>query len=294
MFKVMAHNEKCPICDAKNPLKHEQNINAELFTPTTYGSRKHPELMHFGLFECGGCNFLYSVQGRDPEELRRRYFEADFDSPREAELASQTYWKQVKKRRIDTSCVLDVGAGEGSFLELCLKNGSRFVRGCEPSQSAIDHASDLVRSSLVLGTFETEKPEPVFSLVTLFQTIEHITEPRDFLDFARDSLVPGGTVAIACHNYRDPLNRVLGKKSPIFDIEHLQLFSPKSISRLLQQAGFKEVSVRRYWNNYPVSYLLKLSRVARGFLSRESAAKRTLEGLVIPVRLGNLFVTAKK
>jgi SAM-dependent methyltransferase len=250
--------------------------------------------MHFRLFECRGCHFLYSVQGPEPDELRRRYFEADFDSPREAKYAAQTYWKQIKKRKLDASSVLDVGAGEGSFLELCIMNGSKLVKGCEPSQSAIDHASQVVRDSIVLGTFESEKPEPVFSLVTLFQTIEHIANPRDFLDFAQSSLVNGGTVAIACHNYRDPLNRLLGKKSPIFDIEHLQLFSPKSIGRLLSQAGFKEVTVRRYWNNYPVSYLLKLSPVVSKLLSSESSVNKVLESLVLPVRLGNLFVTGKK
>lgn len=198
------------------------------------------------------------------------------------------------KRKLDASSVLDVGAGEGSFLELCMRNGSKLVRGLEPSQSAIDHASDLVRNFVILGTFESEKPKPVFSLVTLFQTIEHISNPRDFLDFARGSLVEGGVVAIACHNYRDPLNRLLGKKSPIFDIEHLQLYSPKSIGRLLSQAGFKEVSVRRYWNRYPISYLLKLSPGLSRFLPVKSAARRTIEGIVLPVRLGNLFVTGRK
>ena len=290
----MVQTAPCPICDSNNPIKYEQNINPGLFTATTYGSRKRPEFMHFRLFECRGCHFLYSVHGPEPDELRRRYFEADFDSPREAKYAAQTYLKQVKKRKLDASSVLDVGAGEGSFLELCILNGSNFVKGYEPSQSAIDHASDFVRDSIVLGTFESEKPEPVFSLVTLFQTIEHIANPRDFLDFAQKSLVDGGAVVIACHNYRDPLNRLLGKKSPIFDIEHLQLFSPKAIGRLLSQAGFKEVSVRRYWNNYPVSYLFKLAPVVSRFLSSESFIKRALEGLVLPVRLGNLFVTGKK
>lgn len=275
-------------------MKYEPNLDASLFTPTTYGSRKSPEFMHFGLFECRECQLLYTVQGPDPDELNRRYFEAEFDSPREAKYAAQTYWRLIKRRKINTSSVLDVGAGEGSFLDFCLGNGSKFVRGYEPSQVAISHASDLVRDSILLGSFENGKTEPAFSLVTLFQTIEHISSPRDFLDFAKKSLIQGGMVAIACHNYRDPLNRMLGKRSPIFDIEHLQLFSPKSMRRLLLQAGFKEVKVQRYWNSYPISYLLKLFPLVGRFVLSQRFLANTLEKIVLPVRLGNLFVTGKK
>ena len=290
----MSEHERCPICNKLSPLKFQENIDRQRFNPTTYGSRKAPELMHYEMFECQNCDFLFSVSGPNSEELRRLYFASDFDSPREAKLAALTYWREISSRRLDHSSTLDVGTGEGSFLSLCVMHGSTKVRGLEPSRAARDRAPESVREMIVLGSFEQEQASPVYSLVTLFQTIEHLRNPGDFLDFARDSLIEGGTVAIACHDYRYPLNRILGKKSPIFDIEHLQLFSRKSVSRLILQAGFRNVSVRRYWNRYPVSYLLKLSPFGTRLSQILSNSNSAWLRLAIPVMLGNLFVTGTK
>ena len=43
---------------------------------------------------------------------------------------------------------------------------------------------------------------------------------------------------IVCHDRRAPLNRALGARSPIMDIEHLQLFSQASARALLERTGF--------------------------------------------------------
>ncbi len=51
-------------------------------------------------------------------------------------------------------------------------------------------------------------------------------------------LRPGGAFATVTHDYRSPVNRMLGKRSPIFDIEHMQLFSRRA--------------VRFLWENRPV------------------------------------------
>ena len=50
-------------------------------------------------------------------------------------------------------------------------------------------------------------------------------------------LKPGGAIFLIGHNRRRSLSaRLLGRRSPIFDIEHLQLFSPRSLRQLLISA----------------------------------------------------------
>jgi hypothetical protein len=76
---------------------------------------------------------------------------------------------------------------------------------------------------------------------------------------AYDLLQPGGALFVVCHDRSAPLNRVLGRRSPIYDIEHLQLFSPRSLKAMLEQSGFNRV---RHWpirNRYPLRYWTSLA-----------------------------------
>ena len=287
-------HENCELCGNSAALKFAENIDPSKYTPTTYGSRKSPELMHYSLYECKDCNFLFSESGPSATDLEKLYLGSEFDSPVEARHASETYWREIAKRGISISQVLDVGAGEGSFLGLCLENGAMLVEGIEPSASARSHAQNEIQEFIMLGTIESATPSGSFTLVTLFQTIEHLRDPLVFLAFAKASLIEGGTVALACHDYQHPVNRLLGKRSPIFDVEHLQLFSRKSVRRLLLKAGFRSVSVRRYWNRYPLSYLIKLSPLGERFDWLWRNPGSFLHRVVVPVMLGNLFATATK
>ena len=53
-------------------------------------------------------------------------------------------------------------------------------------------------------------------------------------------------------------------KSPIYDIEHMQLFSPGSSRTLLSHAGYERIHVGRIMNRYPVHYWAKLLPVPGG------------------------------
>ena len=94
--------------------------------------------------------------------------------------------------------------------------------------------------------------------MTCFQTLEHVPAPLDLVNGARALLKPGGALVIVVHNRKALSARILGFKSPIFDIEHLQLFSPKTARSLLETAGYCDVHVATFLNRYPLAYWLKL------------------------------------
>ena len=102
------------------------------------------------------------------------------------------------------------------------------------------------------------------SLICSFMTLEHIDNPGDFVKTAYDLLEPGGMLAIVVHNWRAPLNRLLGLKSPIIDVEHLQLFSPQSARTLFTKTGFTSVDVQSIKNSYPLRYWLRLTPLPTG------------------------------
>jgi SAM-dependent methyltransferase len=135
-----------------------------------------------------------------------------------------------------------------------------------------------------------------FSLITCFQTVEH---PYDPLKICRDVftlLKPGGALFLICHNRRSSSTLFLGLKSPIFDVEHLQLFSYRSASFLLDKAGFTSIESRSVLNRYPLRYWLKLLPLPRK-LKQEALAylcRHHFGNLPIPLPAGNLAVVGYK
>jgi SAM-dependent methyltransferase len=134
------------------------------------------------------------------------------------------------------------------------------------------------------------------SLVCCFQTLEHVPDPRGLTQAAYDLLRPGGLIAFVTHDYRAPINRLLGRRSPIIDIEHMQLFCPASLRRLLGEAGFGEIAIGAIRNRYPLRYWLRLLPLPGALKPAGLAAVEAL-GLgrrSVGLDVGNLLSVARK
>jgi hypothetical protein len=106
----------------------------------------------------------------------------------------------------------------------------------------------------------------------------------------------GGALFLIGHNRRSFSARLLGKKSPIFDIEHLQLFSPVSGKNLLEHAGFSNIELKPILNRYPLHYWLKLFPVPNGLKLRLITFLKMIKiGYVpLPLPAGNMAVIGYK
>jgi SAM-dependent methyltransferase len=235
-----------------------------------------------------------------PETLEVAYREADFDSGTEARHASITYAREIRKimRRLpDLGGSLDIGTGDGAFLEQLITLGFQNVAGVEPSQAPYDAGRPEIRNRIRLGLFRPEDYSPAeFSLVTCFQTMEHLWDPLGIARSVLPLLKAGGAFSIAVHNRFALSTKALGFKSPIFDIEHMQLFSPKTARGLLERAGYKHIQVVSLWNRYPLNYWIKLLPLPerfKGALLGLGHASR-IGKLPVSVPAGNLFCTGFK
>ena len=126
--------------------------------------------------------------------------------------------------------------------------------------------------------------------------IEHVWDPVKIAADALALLKPGGLFFIVAHDRRAFSARVMGTKSPIFDIEHLQLFDVPTSVALLRKAGFGSIKVSSVRNKYPVDYWLKLFPLPA---SLKSGARRLAETAGVGKRLlslpaGNLAAVGQK
>ena len=259
----------CPVCQSIDT-KHvifEHHIEENQLDPFAFSARKTPEFMHFKLVTCPSCDLLYAHSIPKKEFLQNAYQKAAYDSGEEAHFAAKTYEKWFRKIAADLpdhGTALEVGAGNGAFLQYLLAAGFEEVIGIEPSLSAISEAHENIKKHIQIGPFHAEKfKSNHFSFIAIFQTLEHIDQPQQFFVDAFRLLKPGGILMIAAHNHRHWLMRLLGKKSPIIDIEHLQIFSPPSLQFALHQAGFQKTQIHALQNRYPLHYWVKLLPIPR-------------------------------
>jgi SAM-dependent methyltransferase len=255
----------CPVCGEspeRGTLYADCSFDTSKLTGFSYASRKIPEFMCYRLIKCGKCRVIFAAATPDTGQLHKAYDNSLFDSAKEAEDAADSYVRILSpqlKKLPDRRAVLEVGAGTGVFLEKIRFAGFEQLVGIEPSQSAINAASHTIRQHMRHGMFRGEDfADQSFSLICCFMTMEHVPEPLEFVRHCHRLLIPGGMLALVTHNYTSLVNRLLGRRSPIIDIEHLQLFHPHSLRVLLSSSSFSDIRILKFMNTYRAAYWLRL------------------------------------
>jgi len=293
----------CPVCgagagNAATFLK--QSLDRSRVSDFTYASRKIPEFMSFELVTCGDCKTVYASSAPAPQALACAYHQAHYDSAEEAKPAADAY-DEALSPYLSTlpsfTRALEIGTGSGVFLSALRRAGFAEVVGIEPSRAAIDAADSEIRRFIREGIFvESDFQPESFALICCFQTLEHVPDPRQLVESCARLLHKGGLLALVTHDYRAPVNRALGRRSPIIDIEHLQLFCRPSLGRLLSSAGLEVVGMRSISNRYPLRYWLRLAPLPTKL---KSAAMKVLSAcgvaeLCVKVNVGNLMSLGRK
>ena len=169
------------------------------------------------------------------------------------------------------------------------------VAGCEPSEAPVNAADFEIREKIINEPFSPDMFEKnEFDIVSCFQTIEHIPDSVNLLLGIRSILKNDGYAYFVCHDYCSLVNRIMGLKSPIYDIEHLQIYSKKSIRRLFKQMGFRDINLFTIKNNYPLSYWVRLFPGVPTKIKKYVENLKLAKRLMIGINVGNIGIIAKK
>jgi 2-polyprenyl-3-methyl-5-hydroxy-6-metoxy-1,4-benzoquinol methylase len=258
----------CPICESSEAdarLFLNENIDEKKISKYSFASRKQPEYMCHRLLRCNTCDLVYVSHPPKQSELAEAYHLAEYDSSEEADDAAQAYLVAIYPTLLkiqNKGRVLDIGSGTGVLLDLLKAEGFSELVGVEPSPAAIAAAPAHRRNWLIEGIFEERQFEPEsFDLICCFMTMEHVSDPRSIAIAARKLLRPGGAFVTVTHDYGSFVNKFLGKRSPIIDIEHMQLFSKISIFELFTRCNFSDILVSPFKNRYSVAYWIRLAPI---------------------------------
>lgn len=291
----------CPVCGSDDSLiVYPSRIDEQKLDDFAFASRKLPEFMHLRLLKCRTCSVLYASPALTPDFLAEAYRDAAYDSNEEADHAARTYARilgPLLPELGDRDAALEVGAGNGAFLRRLVMAGFNKVIGIEPSPRAVLNAEEAVQRLIKVKMFQACDFEPAsLDLFCCFQTLEHVENPRSLCSDAFDLLRPDGAIFLVAHDVESWLTRLLGEKSPLFDIEHLQLFSKGSLRYLLKSCGFKDIQIGTVLNRYPLSYWIKLIPISSGLKRKIVPLSRSLliGRILLSANVGNIYAVAFK
>jgi SAM-dependent methyltransferase len=140
--------------------------------------------------------------------------------------------------------LLDLGCSAGSFLEF-MRGESWNLFGIEMSAQAARTAEARSGAKVFVGdVLDAQFPRESFDVVTCFDVLEHLYEPRKVINRVAEWLKPGGIFYVLVPNVDSAEARVFrsywhGLELP----RHLFHFSPKSLKLLAESAGLQEVSL---------------------------------------------------
>ena len=260
----MKRSNICPLCiNKKNETKTflKKNINHQIIGEFSYSSRKVPEFMNYELLKCDVCTFIYAINIPNLERVNNDYKNSTFVSADDADDAALTYYNKIREKIniMNFDSALEIGAGSGSFIAKLKKLGFEKITGVEPSISSIEFAKNEIKAHLINDVFETAKIEKnAYDLVCCFMTMEHVHDPLYTIKKSFEILKNDGKIILVTHNCEHLLHKFLGKKSPIIDVEHLQLFSSKSIFQILDINNFTNIEIFNLKNKYNLKYGVSL------------------------------------
>ena len=161
----------------------------------------------------------------------------------DAERMLTTIQSLVKNKQ--NNRFLDVGCGYGFSSKEALNAGFKVV-AVELAENERKIAKEMNGLKSEACSFEKFECAPkFFQVVFMSQILEHALDVNLWIKKASGFLVKDGIIAIALPNYGSIFRMIMQENDPfISPPEHLNFFTPNSLSRLLEKHGFKVEKVQ--------------------------------------------------
>lgn len=138
--------------------------------------------------------------------------------------------------------LLDVGCSAGMFLWHARKYVKEAVGIDYDSRSAKFASKVCGCKTYDKDIEETDLKRGYFDIICAFQTLEHVSDPADFIARYKKYLKPGGVMAIEVPNFNDPLRYLYDVpfyQKFYFHKSHLWYFTAKSLEKIMVKNGFR-------------------------------------------------------
>lgn len=239
---------ECPLCGSQE--------RKQLYAP-----RKGEA---FGIFGCEKCRFAYLAPRLPEKQMLSLYQSDDYfgrddgegykDYSRQEDSLRRTFrrlFKHLLQQNRMGGSLLEIGCGFGYLLDEARPYFER--------QYGTDYSANAVRSArqfateVWLGGIGSVPESKLFDCVIATHVIEHVYDPRAFVEGLVGRLKPGGSALIAAPDFGSFWRKIMGIRWPSFKFpEHILYFDANSLCKLMRESGLSSVKVVPYPHAFPL------------------------------------------
>jgi ubiquinone/menaquinone biosynthesis C-methylase UbiE len=205
--------------------------------------------------QCSNCGLIFQ-NPRIPQQEINKYYPPEYDSYQSENFDNPDFRSRLsqyglsKRRKFvnnikDGGKLLDVGSATGNFLREMQNSSGWDLFGVEINE----HAAKTAQQQFSLNVFHGEinqanYPNNFFDIVTLWDVIEHLSDPQSVLLEVHRILKNDGVLIFRIPNGSSWDAKLFGKYWFGLDApRHYYVFNQQTITKLLDLAGFRITNV---------------------------------------------------
>lgn len=201
------------------------------------------------LTQCENCSLIYYSNPKK-SELKDLYQEGYFageeylDYKNDKSIIQKNFYCRLKeiRRYIKEGNLFEIGCAYGFFMDLAKKYFS--VEGVDITEKPTMFAKNELGLNVETGSYLDLNFENKKDVFCMWDTIEHLEKPEDFIAKISSELRVGGYFFLTTGDIGSLLAKARGKKwRMIHPPTHLYYFSADTITKLLKQHGMQVVSI---------------------------------------------------
>lgn len=255
----------------------------------------------YDLFKCNNCKLLFVhpipvwIGVYDDSYFSgagKGFGYVDYDVDKEPMIPTfNKYLDILEDFGVREGKLLDIGAATGFFMNIAKKRGFE-VTGVELSNFAAEKGRNA-GLNVISGDLLSQKfPSDSFDVITMFDVIEHVPNPKEIMTEVYRILKKGGYVLVNTPDSESLWARVLGEHwQLIVPPEHINYFSPKNFGNYLEQNGFKVLVNSKIGKKFTLQYVIKTLykwTSLRIFLTKANSSG-LLSRIYVPINLRDNF-----
>lgn len=222
---------------------------------------------HYGVTKCNQCNLVF-LNFAPSDKFLVNYYSENFFKDSGIKHGFSNYEKEVSNLRKsftehiktlqkyqDDGSLLDIGCATGVFMELAARYWQVYGIEISPYASRIAQEKRLKVFNGKLQDSPYTKMK--FNVVTLWDTIEHLTNPLETVQLLGKMIKPKGIIALTTGDVNSLAAKISGRHWHLYNIpQHLSYFDRKTITNLLSKGGFAVREICYPGVNFTLDYFL--------------------------------------
>ena len=230
----------CPYCKSKD-------YSIQYSTFDIFGN-------DYEIVKCKSCQAYFLTPNPSDELLAIAYDDSYYGGSDDEEKfegfieKGLNYFRKQRAKRVANLAgakgrVLDIGCGNGQFLEQVRKFGEIEIFGTEMEGGSAKRAVRVEGLNLKIGELaKADYSEKSFDAITMFHVFEHLKNPEEYLNVIDSIIKPNAHLVVSFPNIDSWQAKFFrGKWLHLDPPRHLFFFSPKDFKSLMQRKGYKLV-----------------------------------------------------